>query len=220
MKVDAHSPEWYKARVGVFTASRMYELINTPKETPRPYIIEKATERLTGLPQDSDFVSEDMAHGVESEPLAINYYIAAYKRRVEEESVFEMHPELNFGATTDRNVYDEDGNLIIVEVKCPLTKNHIKNCLIKDSADFKKKRPKWYWQIVSGALVHGAKRGAFISFDPRVDMNYAMFVLEFIIPDDDLIQAKNAIIKADKELNEIIQTINPVAVSTPRTEEA
>lgn len=214
MKVDAHSPEWYKARVSVFTASRLYELLNTPKETPRPYIVEKATEKLTGLPQDADFMSDDMAHGVENEPLAINYYMAAKKRRVEEESAFQMHPTLNFGATTDRNVYDEDGNMIVVEVKCPLTKTHIKNCLIKDVSDFKKKRPKYYWQIVGGALVHGAKIGAFISFDPRVDMNYAMYVLEFIIPDDDLIQAKLAIEKATKELNSIIETITTAETVT------
>lgn len=207
MKVEAHSPEWYKARVAVFTASRLYELICTPKENPRPYVIEKATEQLTGLPQENDYVSEDMAHGVEYEPMAINYYLKSHNRRVEEESVFELCADLNFGATTDRNVYDENGDLLIVEVKCPATKNHVKNCLIKDREDFKKKRPKWYWQIIGGALVHGATKGVFLSFDPRVDLNYALFVLEFDIPDEDLEQARKAITKASKELTEIVNTL-------------
>lgn len=217
MKVEAHSPEWYQARIGVFTASRLYELLNTPKDTPRPYIIEKATEKLTGLPQEGDYVSDDMAHGVESEPLAINYYIKSKKRRVEEDSVFQMHTSLNFGATTDRNVYDTENNLIIAEIKCPATKTHIKNCLIKDVAQFKKKRPKYYWQIVGGAIVHGATKGAFVSFDQRVDMNYALYVLEFDIPTEDLKAAEAAIIKAEKEMAEIIETISP---STNKTEAA
>lgn len=211
MKVEAHSPEWYKARVGVFTASRLYELINTPKETPRPYIIEKATERLTGVSQDGDYVSEDMAHGSENEPLAVNYYIKLKNRNVHEESVFQMHPTLNFGATTDRNVFDEFDDMLIAEIKCPKTKTHIKNCLIKDVKQFKKKRPKYYWQIVGGALVHGAKKGAFVSFDPRVNLDYGMYVLEFHIPEEDLELATKAIEKANEEMNEIIIQITSAA---------
>ena len=211
MKVEAHSPEWHKARCGVFTASRLYDLINQPKSKPRPYIIEVATEALTGVPQDGDYVSEDMAHGVEHEAMAIRTYMKAKKRTATEESYFIKHHSLNFGCTTDRNVYNEFGMLIIAEVKCPKTKTHVRNCLMKTVADLKKHHPKYYWQIVGGAIVHQANVGAFISFDPRVDPNYMLYVLEFVIPEEDLNQAEEAIRKAEQEMQEIINTLNPAA---------
>lgn len=202
--VDAHSPEWFQVRRGLFTASRLYELINTPKEKPRPYIIEKVAETLTGESQESDYISEDMAHGVEYEPVAIKWFSKLTGIRVEENSEFVKHPDLHFGATPDRVAYNDNEDKIVLEVKCPKSKTHVKYCLIKDREDFKKKLPKYYWQTIGGAICTGAKRAAFISFDPRIDRDCGLFYLAFEIPESDLEVATDAIEKATEEYNEII----------------
>lgn len=205
--VEAHSPEWYKVRLSRFTASRLYDLICKPKEYPRPYVIEKAAEALTGESQESDYVSEDMAHGVEYESSAIKWFSKLYNIRVDEVSEFITHGTLNFGATPDRRAYDENEEKIIIEIKCPKTTTHIKNCLIKDVATFKAKRPKYYWQIIGGAICEGASKGAFISFDPRIDSDAGLYVLFFEIPDEDIELALKAIEKAENERLEIIQSL-------------
>jgi hypothetical protein len=203
-RVEAHSPEWYMIRRGLFTASRLYELINTPKEKPRPYIIEKVAEILTGESQESDYISEDMAHGVEYEPHAIKWWSKLTGLRVAENSEFVKHGIMRFGATPDRVAYDEQGNKIVLEVKCPKSKTHVKYCLIKDREEFKKKLPKYYWQGVGGAICTGADHMAFISFDPRIDRDCGLFHLIFQIPDEDIKTAYDAIIAAEKELNDIL----------------
>lgn len=211
MKIEAHSPEWYKARLGLFTASRLHDLICTPKDKSdfRPYIYEKAAEIQTGTPQDSDYVSDDMAHGVEYEPFAINWYSKLTGNKVEELSEFIKVDGMRFGATVDRNAYDKNGAKVVMEVKCPASKTHLKYCLIKDVEQFKKKLPKYYWQCVGGALAVGAKKAVFVSHDPRVNLDCGLFVLHFDIPEYDFDTAKSAIIKAEKDLEEILSLLKP-----------
>lgn len=208
-RIEAHSPEWYQVRRARFTASRLYDLISKPKvkDEPRPYVIEKAAEALTGESQESDYISEEMAHGVEYENTAIKWFSKLYKIKVDDVSEFMTHDTLNFGATPDRRAYDENGEKIILEVKCPKTTTHIKNCLIKDVETFKAKRPKYYWQCVGGAICEGATKAAFISFDPRIDSSAGLYVLFFEIPDEDIEQAISAIEKAENERLEIIETL-------------
>ena len=207
--VEAYSPEWYKVRVARFTASRLYDLISKPKDKtlPKPYIIEKVAESLTGESQDSGYFDENMAHGVEYEPLAIKWFSKTSGFKVEENSEFIMHPDLNFGATPDRIAYDSNGNKFILEVKCPKSTTHIKNCLLKDVEDFKSKHPKYYWQIIGGAIVTDATHGCFISFDPRIDSNAGLFVLPFELPVEDMDTAKDVIADASKQMDELIKKL-------------
>lgn len=209
-KIEAHSPEWYQARVGRFTASRLWELICKPKDAKdyRPYVYEKAAEKDTGKSEESDFVSDDMAHGVENEPMAVNWYAKLSGNTIEETSEFVVHPVLNFGATSDRNAYNKAGEKIVLEVKCPKSKTHIKHCLYKDVAAFKQKNPKYYWQIVGGALCNDATKGAFVSYDDRVNLNHGLFVIEFDIPAEDFEIAQKAIMQAENDVNEILSILN------------
>lgn len=206
-RIEAHSEQWYKTRIGRFTASRLYDLISKAKLNPRPYVVEKAAETLTGESQESEYFDENMAHGVEYENLAIKWFSKKTGCRVEENSEFIQHEQLNFGATPDRVAYDEDGKRIILEVKCPKTTNHIRNCLMEDVDDFKTKHPKYYWQIIGGAICEGATKGAFISFDPRIDSECGLFVLMFDIPAIDIDIAIRAIQTAQDEMQNLIQKL-------------
>ena len=74
--------------------------------------------------------------------------------------------------------------------------------------DLKKEMPKYYWQIVAGCIVHGIDRGMFVSFDPRVDDECGLYYLSFIVPESDIEAGKEAIRKAEAELQELKTKLN------------
>lgn len=201
--IEAQSPEWYAARLSNFSASKAYELIKKTRKKIRPYILEKAAEILTGQTQENEYVSPAMLHGIENEPLALKWYAKLTGQTIEDKSYWKQHPSLSFGATCDRIAFQGDEK-IVLEVKCPSSKVHIEYCLMDDEHDLKELEPDYYWQIVSGCLCHGTNYATFISFDPRIDSDCGMFILPFVVPDDDLIELTEAIVKAEKELNELI----------------
>ena len=72
-----HSPEWFAARLGNVTASRMADVVAKTKTgygaARSKYAIELATERMTGKPIEV-FVSRDMQWGTDTEPMARERY--------------------------------------------------------------------------------------------------------------------------------------------------
>jgi hypothetical protein len=68
------SEEWRAARVGLVTASRMCDVVAKIKTgeaaARRDYRAQLVVEILTGLPQNDDFMNDEMRWGVEYEPFA------------------------------------------------------------------------------------------------------------------------------------------------------
>lgn len=218
MKIEAYSPEWYEARLDLFTASHLYDLICKPKKKhlPRPYVIQKAIEIDTRVSQESDFESEDMLHGTENELLAVNWVGKTLGLTLEPTSYFLKHPDLLFGATADRYAYDKDGNKISCEIKCPKSTTHIGRLYIEDWKMLKEVEPKIYWQIVGGALAGECKKGLFADFDHRVNPECGLFYILFDIPEADFELAVESIKQGEKDVKKVLAKMR--GVSTPRTE--
>lgn len=208
-RIEANSFEWHQARVGKWTASHLYDLICTPKKRPRPYVMQTLAERLTGESQEDFYESADIAHGVENESRAFTWLEKLVPTvTLEDSSYFQQWDEVpTFGATCDR-VGTYAGEPCIFEVKCPKTTTHLRYCLMESVEDLKKEMPKYYWQIVAGCIVHGIDRGMFVSFDPRVDDECGLYYLSFIVPESDIDVAKEAIRKAEAELQELKTRLN------------
>ena len=93
--MEQRSPEWYAARVGKVTASRVHDIVATTKSGGftsgrKNYMADLVIERLTGAPAPS-YQSAAMLYGIECEPEAR----AAYAFRVDmdvEEVGFITHP--------------------------------------------------------------------------------------------------------------------------------
>ena len=165
------SPEWFAARVGKVTASRLSDVMAKNRAgtgwgvTRTNYIAELVAERLTGVSAER-FSSAEMQRGNEVEPDARAAY--EFWRNVDVEQVgFIPHQTIgDTGASPDGLV----GTLGLVEIKCPNTATHIETLLggsIKGTYVLQMQ-----WQMACT----GRQWCDFASYDPRMPETMRLFV--------------------------------------------
>lgn len=162
------TPLWHEARLGCVTASRIADVTARTKSgygaARVAYMRQLLAERLTGMPTEV-FVNSAMRWGTEMEPHAV----AAYEDltgNVTETVGFLAHPTIAFaGASPDRLV----GDAGLLEVKCPLTTTHVDTLLSGELAE------KYVLQMQWQMACSGRDWCDFVSFDPRVPPDYALY---------------------------------------------
>lgn len=171
--VEQRSAEWFDMRKGKLTASEIHKIISAKPaltETAKTYLLEKVSELLGGTKAPA--VGAALDWGTDLEESAIAFYERKTENVVEKASFIPFGN--NAGGSPDGLVPASNG---IIEVKCPFNSaNHFKHGLIKSNEDFKKAKPEYYWQCVMNMIVAEADYCDFISFDPRVNPDYIMFV--------------------------------------------
>ena len=171
------SPEWFAARLGKVTASRVHDVIAKTKTgygaSRANYMAELIAERLTNT-QAERFTNAAMQWGTDNEDTARQRY--AFDHDIEVETVgFLDHPTIAMaGASPDGLV----GTVGMVEIKCPNTATHI-DTLISGAIPLKY-QTQMLWQM---ACAPGREWCDFVSFDPRLPGHMAKFERRF--PRDD-----------------------------------
>lgn len=161
--IDApqRSEAWKRARVGRLCASRARDVLATIKSgeaaARRDLRVQLVVERLTGEPQDSDFVNADMLRGVELEPQAFAAYEAATGQMLTR-CGFVAHTDHLIGCSPDGVIGDFEG---IVELKCPKAATHLG--YLRGGVLPTEHAP----QVLHQLWVTGAPYCDFVSFDPR-----------------------------------------------------
>lgn len=178
---EQRSPEWRKARCGRVTGSRAKDLLATLKGSGeaaarRDYRTQLVTERLTGIPQDSDFVNADMLRGVELEPAAFAAY-EAHTGHLARRTGFLAVNEHLIGCSLDGDIDNFAG---IVELKVPRSATHLR--YLRDGGVPAEHLP----QITHNLLCTGAEWCDFASFDPRFPEGLQVFVVRVKKTDVDL----------------------------------
>lgn len=215
--IEQGSAEWHALRLGKFTASEAHRLmgdckrdmnetelaawkISNPKSTAKQcvdpkllsdgamtYVLEVASERLTGKPAKIEFENEAMKWGKLHEPIAAGIYAAVYNVVLEEAAFI---PYLTYGgASPDRLI----GNDIGVEFKCPVSQAiHMKYRTLSNYEDLKANHPNHYWQIIYGLLASQRKFWKFVSYHPHFDPAKQLKVINVprIESDIDLLKIK------------------------------
>ena len=126
--MEQRTEEWYKARLGKVTASRVADVLAKTKTgvsaSRANYLTELVVERLTG--QQAEFYTNDaMQWGTDTEPQARMAY-EAHKNVLVDEEGFIDHPSIsNFGCSPDGLIGDSG----LIEIKCPNSKTHIDTLL-------------------------------------------------------------------------------------------
>lgn len=138
------SPEWFAARLGRVTASRVCDVIAKTKSgysTSRAgYMAELICERLTGKPFEC-FANADMQRGTEMEPIARAMYEVQTDRTVTQVG-FVAHPTLEMaGASPDGLVGDG-----LIEIKCP--RPHLHLDYFESGKAPAKYHPQMAWQCI------------------------------------------------------------------------
>ena len=167
--MEQRTEEWFAARMGKVTASRVADVIAKTKtgySTSREnYLAQLVCEVLTGKPAES-FTNAAMQWGVDQEPLARAAY-ESHQNVLVDEVGFLIHPTITqSGASPDGLV----GDLGMVEIKCPNTATHIGTLLTQTVSG--KYNTQMQWQMACA----GRHWCDFVSFDPRMPTDLQLFV--------------------------------------------
>jgi putative phage-type endonuclease len=164
------SPEWFAARAGKVTASRVNDVLAKVKTgesaSRKNYRADLVVERLTGAKTEG-FTNAAIQWGIDTEPQAR----AAYEVRTGnfvEQIAFVDHASIpNFGCSPD-GLVGEDG---LIEIKCPNTATHL------DYIEADAPPKNYYTQMQAQMACTGRQWCDFVSFDPRLPDGLQLLVV-------------------------------------------
>lgn len=161
--------EWLKKRWGKFTSSEMHRLMSSSKDGglsqgAHTYIIEKAAEVLTEFsPEHVSTLQMEWGKEYEAEAIQVFSELTGYAViNTGNDQKFIASSCNQWGGTPDGRTADGG-----VEVKCPMSKNHLLYKEVCDWRTLKYIEPKYYWQVQGYIELTGSSQWYFISYDPR-----------------------------------------------------
>lgn len=177
--MEQGTPEWFAARLGKATASRVADVIAKTKSgystSRKNYAVELALERITGRRQES-YTNAAMQWGTDNEPVARAAYEAANGVLVEEVGLID-HPTIAMAAASPDGLVGSEG---MIEIKCPSPATHLET-LLSGKAD-----SRYITQMMWQMACTGRQWVDFVSFDPRFPEARQLFVCR-VERDQDLI---------------------------------
>jgi putative phage-type endonuclease len=200
-KVEQGTPEWFAARLGNVTASRVADVIAKTKSgysaSRENYMAQLICERMTGTVAES-YTNAAMAWGTETEPLARAAYESLADVLVDEVG-YVAHPTIErAGASPDGLI----GLFGLLEIKCPNTATHI-DTLISEQVP-----TKYITQMQWQMSCTGRTWADFVSFDPRLPSGLQMFVKRVEFDAEYVAMLKEEVIKFLTELDAKISKLN------------
>ena len=195
--MEQRTEEWFNARLGKVTASRIADLMAKTKSgysaSRDNYMAQLTIERLTQKPTEG-YTNAAMQWGTDQEPFARAAYETKTGQLVTEVG-FIVHPEIDqAGASPDGLVGDEG----MVEIKCPESKTMIETLLSDRVPD------KYFKQMQWQMACTGRNWCDYVVFDPRMPENLQLCVRR-VERDDYIIDEIKAEIK--KFLAELDQQV-------------
>ena len=200
-KVEQGTPEWFAARLGNVTASRVADVIAKTKSgysaSRENYMAQLICERMTGTVAES-YTNAAMQWGTETEPLARAAY-ESYADVLVDEVGYIAHPTIErAGASPDGLV----GVFGLLEIKCPNSATHI-DTLISEQVP-----TKYITQMQWQMSCTGRTWADFVSFDPRLPSGLQMFVKRVEFDAEYVAMLKEEVIKFLTELDAKISKLN------------
>jgi putative phage-type endonuclease len=200
-KVEQGTPEWFAARLGNVTASRVADVIAKTKSgyaaSRENYMAQLICERMTNTVAES-YTNAAMQWGTETEPLARAAY-ESYADVLVDEVGYIAHPTIErAGASPDGLI----GLFGLLEIKCPNTATHI-DTLISEQVP-----TKYITQMQWQMSCTGRTWADFVSFDPRLPSGLQMFVKRVEFDAEYVAMLKKEVIKFLTELDAKISKLN------------
>jgi putative phage-type endonuclease len=168
------SPEWFAARAGRVTASRISDVLakgrsGAPSATRAGYMVELIAETLTGQPANPFQGNADTERGVELEPEARAVYEISKGAMVSSVGLV-IHPRIERSGASPDGLADADG---LLEIKCPRTHTHLEYLLSGEPPA--KYVPQMAWQAAC------AERSwvDFVSYCPAMPEDLRIFIVRY-----------------------------------------
>jgi putative phage-type endonuclease len=163
------SPEWFAARCGKVTASRVADVIAKTKTgwgaSRSNYAAQLVVERLTGSVADS-YSNAAMQWGTDTEPRARLVYAMMTDAEVSQCGLIQ-HPTIALSCASPDGLIGDDG---LIEIKCPQSATHIETLLTETVPAKYVTQMQWQMACSDRAWCD------FVSFDPRMPGEMQLFV--------------------------------------------
>lgn len=199
--MEQRSPEWFAARCGKVTASRLYDVMARTKSgyaaSRQNYMAELICQRLTGK-QEEGFTNAAMMRGTELEPVAREMYALNEFDAVISEVGLIDHPTITGFAASPDGLVNDDG---LIEIKCPNTWTHLKT--LKTGAP----KRQYLLQMHAQMMCTGRKWCDFVSFDDRLPPELAYFKTRINFDEVLAAEIEQEVVKFLAELETEIQNI-------------
>ena len=206
MEIEQRTEEWFAARLGKVTASRVADVIAKTKTgysaSRENYMTQLVLERITQTKSEG-FTSAAMEWGTDQEPFARAAYEAAQGVMVEEVG-FVPHPTIEWAGASPDGLVGDDG---CVEIKCPNTATMIETLLSQ------KVPGKYITQMQFQMACTGRKWCDYVSFDPRMPAKAQMFVRRVDRDDEYIAEIEAEIVKFLAEVDSQVQKLNAIIES-------
>lgn len=167
--MEQGSEEWFAARLGKVTASRVSDVTAATKSGPaaarKNYAAQLVAERLSGETGPT-FSNAAMQWGTDTEPQARAAY-SLEKGLPVSQIGFVDHPNIEMAGASPDGLVGQDG---LVEIKCPNTATHIET-ILRGTAD-----AKYVKQMQFQMACTQRQWCDFVSFDPRLPPEMSLFV--------------------------------------------
>ena len=163
------TPEWFAARCGRVTASRIADVVAKTKTgwgaSRASYMAQLVAERLTGTVAPS-YENDAMRWGTEKEPDARAAY--EFRHDVEVTQVgFIDHPTIAMAGASPDGLIDDDGML---EIKCPQPAAHLETLLTQKIPE------KYVTQMMWQLACSGRQWVDYVSYNPTFPENMRLFI--------------------------------------------
>ena len=196
------SDEWFAARRGKITASRLNDLMKKTKYGESTYKtrlrMELAIERITGKSASNVVMNQAMHDGIEREPEARSLFEATTGNEVALCGSFD-HPEIvNTSASPDGLLRGENA---ILEIKCPTAVTHVKN-LMADGMD-----RRYLFQVAWQMACTESSHGYFVSYHPDFPKELRLKWVRVERNDDLILDISKAVRQFDIEVEDLINNI-------------
>lgn len=197
------SDEWFAARMGKVTASRVADVVATIRNgnyaaSRKNYAAELITEILTRKNAEF-FINDAIQWGMDQEEAAKRAYekrVAFNTNGVKVVDVgFIDHPTVAMSGASPDGFVGEDG---LIEIKCPMTATHIETLLNEEINE--RYITQMQWQMACT----GKKWCDFVSFDPRLPEEMQLMIKR--VPRDDVV-----IRNLESEVATFIEEVNKTA---------
>ena len=199
--MDQRSEEWFKARLGKVTASRVADVIAKTKTgysaSRENYMAQLVVERMTNTQAES-FTNAAMQWGTDQEPFARAAYEVQQNVLVDETGL-DDHPTIAMAGASPDGLVGEDG---LVEIKCPNTATHIDTLLTQTVPG------KYITQMQFQMACTGRQWCDFVSFDPRMPAKAQLFVKRVQRDDGFIKEMEQEITKFLAEVTAKVEQLN------------
>lgn len=199
------SPEWFEARIGRVTASRISDVLAKGKGgneavTRKDYKFEIVSEILTGKPSPPIPQNDAMRWGTEQEPFARAEYEIRSGLIVDTVGIV-LHPRFPARAAASPDGIVSSNNQKLIEIKCPKTSTHIS--YLESGKIPTQYENQMMWQMICTEF----KLCDFVSYDPRLDPNISMMIIPLNFDQQRADEIESEVIRFIMEIDDIVNKL-------------